>query len=489
MIQSIGARYVPKFYDYNGSSDWRSGVEYEALTIVTFAGNSFTSKKPVPASVGSPNLNPTYWANTGNMNAQVEEYRREASEALALSQQNAEDIQTITGGVSLNLPEKAPTNPNRKWIILGDSYGVTQGGATGLVQQLRAIMGLNSSNSWTMAENSARFGSNHPVGAHSYLELLQMYNSSINPDDISDIVVCTAGNDIDEQTEDMNNAIDAFAAYCKTHFINANIFVAYTYFAQYHTSRVKKYNCMVAMRDHVVTVDNMTWLNNIDIACKDYSLARNTTHPNSAGLRLFAEAISTALLAGAASIAFPHAKRAAISINSSNQPIETAGLESDVDRYSSEDLNFEVQNFQVNDNIIMRTTHNTQFVLKNPITINAPSSYGGNYAWSASFDLGKLDYNRFFGEPITAIFFNVPNCALRFSSYLGHSNVWVNCDSAFIRFTERDVVIGNTHYYETHPILTVYMNNPGGPDTGHAAVIANVVKFGYADWEAPADYV
>ena len=74
--QYIGARYVPKFFDYNGSSNWRSGTEYEALTIVTLNGNSYTSKIPVPSSVGSPDQNPDYWVATGLYNQQVEAYRQ-----------------------------------------------------------------------------------------------------------------------------------------------------------------------------------------------------------------------------------------------------------------------------------------------------------------------------------------------------------------------------------------------------------------------------
>lgn len=69
--QYIGARYVPKFFDFGGSTEWREGVAYEALTIVTRNGNSFTSKIPVPSNIGAPESNPTYWAATGIYNEQV----------------------------------------------------------------------------------------------------------------------------------------------------------------------------------------------------------------------------------------------------------------------------------------------------------------------------------------------------------------------------------------------------------------------------------
>lgn len=70
--QYIGARYVPKFAT---PTEWNSALSYESLTIVTHLGNSFTSKKPVPAGVDIANTE--YWANTGNYNAQVEEYRQQ----------------------------------------------------------------------------------------------------------------------------------------------------------------------------------------------------------------------------------------------------------------------------------------------------------------------------------------------------------------------------------------------------------------------------
>lgn len=72
--QYIGARYVPKFYENSdGNSEWKSGVAYEPLTIVTWNGNSYTSKKSVPSSVGNPSENTSYWVSTGIFNEQLDE--------------------------------------------------------------------------------------------------------------------------------------------------------------------------------------------------------------------------------------------------------------------------------------------------------------------------------------------------------------------------------------------------------------------------------
>lgn len=76
--QYIGARYVPKFYENSqNTNEWRAGVIYEPLTIVSWNGNSYTSKKVVPANIGDPSSNPEYWAATGLYNTQVEELRQE----------------------------------------------------------------------------------------------------------------------------------------------------------------------------------------------------------------------------------------------------------------------------------------------------------------------------------------------------------------------------------------------------------------------------
>lgn len=72
VTQYIGARYVPLFAE---PLQWDSTKTYEPLTIVYNEGNSYTSKQFVPA--GIPINNESYWALTGNYNAQIEQYRTE----------------------------------------------------------------------------------------------------------------------------------------------------------------------------------------------------------------------------------------------------------------------------------------------------------------------------------------------------------------------------------------------------------------------------
>lgn len=66
----IGARYVPLYM-----GEWDNTNTYEPLSVVSYQGNSYTSRQAVP--VGIPITNEIYWVVSGNYNAQVEAYRQE----------------------------------------------------------------------------------------------------------------------------------------------------------------------------------------------------------------------------------------------------------------------------------------------------------------------------------------------------------------------------------------------------------------------------
>lgn len=76
--QYIGSRYVPTFGRKDETSvEWDNSAPYEALTIVTYQGDSYTSRQWVPSGIAIDNE--LYWAHTGIFNAQVEAYRTEVS--------------------------------------------------------------------------------------------------------------------------------------------------------------------------------------------------------------------------------------------------------------------------------------------------------------------------------------------------------------------------------------------------------------------------
>lgn len=127
--QYVGARYVPKVM-----GEWNKALQYEALSIVTYAGNSFTSKVPVPANIDISNK--TYWVNTGNYNAQVEAYRQQTSqlenrlnsEIIDRKNDSKDNILWIGDSYSVNYNHKLP-NGVRDMLNAKNWYEYSKGGA------------------------------------------------------------------------------------------------------------------------------------------------------------------------------------------------------------------------------------------------------------------------------------------------------------------------------------------------------------------------
>lgn len=99
--QYIGARYVPLFAE---PIDWDKTKTYEPLTIVYHQGNSYTSRQSVPAGVDITDT--TYWALTGNYNAQIEQYRKETASKLSTVTTDG----TLKGDGTKNDPLKVKLN-------------------------------------------------------------------------------------------------------------------------------------------------------------------------------------------------------------------------------------------------------------------------------------------------------------------------------------------------------------------------------------------
>lgn len=127
--QYVGARYVPKIM-----GEWNKALRYEALSVVTYLGNSFTSKVPVPANIDITNQ--TYWVNTANYNAQVEAYRQDVShvksdlnnEIVNRKNDSKDNILWIGDSYSVNYNHKLP-NGVRDMLNAKNWYEYSKGGA------------------------------------------------------------------------------------------------------------------------------------------------------------------------------------------------------------------------------------------------------------------------------------------------------------------------------------------------------------------------
>lgn len=144
VTQYVGARYVPLFAN---PPQWTNDREYEPLTIVLYQGNSFTSMQFVPAGIDIGNEE--FWAQTGNYNAQIEQYRQEVKEyakkvtEIENTQQSQTDsIKTLTAKQQQTdetiktVEEKVATNTNS---ITELENGAKYNGITGHVTNAAAL--------------------------------------------------------------------------------------------------------------------------------------------------------------------------------------------------------------------------------------------------------------------------------------------------------------------------------------------------------------
>lgn len=500
---------------YADPLDWSITTQYPAFTIVRDANTNvlYISMQPVPEGVGLDNT--AYWqivgvfaGETGNfreaisavdegantqaayahakgsyfwLNDDFYKAKVNISVGTAFTSTNCEQVsvgeelkdlhdtdaslQTQINNITFDSDGLMPVRSGRKYIILMDSYGVTIGSDTGIDTWLRGFLGLTNANSWTYPHSSARFGPNYPDIGTSYQNMLAEYSSSIPKDEITDIIVQTAGNDLSETEADWKDAIDDFIAYAMQEFPNAQIRVAFTLFAFVQSSRQSKYTLCETMKKYIIEHPNISWIENVPHADKDYSACRNTTHPNGEGLRVFAAAIANAILGEETALQSPHAKRAYF----------TQAGTTDVTAW---DTNNGIQSFILNNIVYIRTAANTFTI--SPLTVSVPTSPGANWNKNFSIDLGQIDDNRFFGSPQTTILFPLTNCAVMFNSIDGYNNQWRYASWAYLTFND----VNN----ECHAILRFYISNPGGPGQDTALTISKV-QFGNSDHFVPACYV
>ena len=205
--QYIGARYVPII-----DGEWNANKKYDALTIVTYFNNSYTSKKPVPIGVLPTDEN--YWALTGNYNAQVEEYRQET-----------ENVKTELD----NVGKRVEFFERKNIRIIGDSYGTTNGsGEMEIIPYpayLKNYLRLDDEHYKTAHQNGAGFGNGR---------FLTLLNSFDDDDTVTDLYVFGGWNDVDSRyTIDVVHAnMEAFSVQARLKFPNAKLhlgMLAYAY--------------------------------------------------------------------------------------------------------------------------------------------------------------------------------------------------------------------------------------------------------------------
>ena len=307
-LQYIGARYVPKFYEGTDSA-WVSGVAYEPLTIVTYAGNSYTSKKPVPASVGSPNDNPEYWVSTGVFNQQVESLIEEI-------QQTQADLETA---ISTTVPQMINDSKKKSIICLGDSYNqawnpdlqtTIKGWGARVIDAYDLTIGTNA---WNLAEGGIGFYVTGP-GGHNALTLLQTLSlTDAQKLAVTDICAFLGYNDNNSSWTEIHNGALAFIRYCNATYPNAAVRLGmpgWNIASSDSASNIRGRLLTVidaiyhAHEDAGLKTAAATYLNSCFLLHRASGMCSDGIHPNDGGLNAMCQAICSIVAGGDGAV--PH---------------------------------------------------------------------------------------------------------------------------------------------------------------------------------------
>ena len=139
--QYIGARYVVKVYENSQnplSAEWEQNVNYEALTMVTYNYGTYVSKKPVPANIGNPSENGTYWTQTGFYNGQISSLQNQINNL-------AESVPTqISNAITPVQNQVNALSTSHMWLegkkvhVFGDSLSEPK--TNGIWEQVQALV-------------------------------------------------------------------------------------------------------------------------------------------------------------------------------------------------------------------------------------------------------------------------------------------------------------------------------------------------------------
>ena len=320
--QYIGARYVPKFFDWNGSPEWRSGVEYEALTIVTRNGNSYTSKIRVPSNIGAPESNPTYWVATGLYNEQIESIRQglvsaqgdidSLDDRMGTAEGDIDALETRMGTAEGDidaLQAQQNIDNSERIIVIGDSYGVDSAtGGSSWFSKLRDTYGPNM-----IGECRGGYGFYSDISSvqNNFLGILQSLNVS-DKETIKRIYVFGGANDANvifgspSHLPYIGQRINEFCSYCRTNFPNATVYIGFIGWYYDSTRWSVYYAVRNAYKLTCASIKNCVYVSGLDYPMHIYTCINKTDliHPTANGSTLLFNLISNAVQSGSANQTF-----------------------------------------------------------------------------------------------------------------------------------------------------------------------------------------
>lgn len=172
----------------------------------------------------------------------------------------------------------------RVFILIGDSYGENpyeyKGGWT---TPFKNFSGLTEGvDCFTNCVGGTGFVKTGNTGK-TFLDLLKNINiGTVNPEDVTDILVCGGCNDVDTIYNDLNTAILSFRNYCKQHFVNANINISMI--GIFKASGRRKLLLSTVLRSYQLAVNyGMMYIDSTCCLHRYDFIGEDGIHPTSAG--------------------------------------------------------------------------------------------------------------------------------------------------------------------------------------------------------------
>lgn len=172
----------------------------------------------------------------------------------------------------------------RVFILIGDSYGENpyeyKGGWTtpfknfsGLTEDVDCFTNCVGGTGFVKTGNTGK----------TFLDLLKDINiGTVNPEDVTDILVCGGCNDVDTIYNDLNKAILSFRNYCKQHFVNANINISMI--GIFKASGKRKLLLSTVLRSYQLAVNyGMMYIDSTCCLHRYDFIGEDGIHPTSAG--------------------------------------------------------------------------------------------------------------------------------------------------------------------------------------------------------------
>lgn len=272
MRQYIGARYVPTFAD---PLTWDNSHSYEALMMVVYMGDTYTSKKPVPPGIAITDTE--YWAMTGAFNSQ-----------LSLLSNRVSDLETES-------EKHVIKQKDRNYILIFDSFGGL--GVSTLAEQA-CPGGVHSINVGGAGFVGAGGGS-------TWEQALTTYIGTLSADDkaaITDVMVFGGINDYSFTDVQITSAMTSFNTTVKNNLQNAHVTLATTAFPTRLDGTYKAYVFNVlATYSLVAQYLGWTYTDKIQqLIHNDKYIGSDGIHPNSTGVDRLGHAIRGYIQTGCA---------------------------------------------------------------------------------------------------------------------------------------------------------------------------------------------